>query len=125
MKPRRNSKLSHSQELCRAQCGYCNRPSWPHRTSWTRGKGFGGALDGTAGRVPQHEDQRTGAELQAAKHAALGMCAGVASVAQDKEVPRKGVKDGFQGHAAKRSLHSLQHRMDGGTERLEDSSSAC
>ena len=36
--------------------------------------------------------QRTGAELQAAKHAALGMCAGVASVAQDKEVPKKASK---------------------------------
>ena len=68
--------------------------------------------------MPEHEDQLgvqcTGAELQAAKHAALSMRAGVPSVAQDKEVPRKGIEDGFQGRAGicttnQSSVGSLTH----------------
>ena len=127
--PFHNDKVSHSQELRHAQL--VARAAVLLGPTGLLGleEGLGGALDGTTGCVPEHEDQpgvqRTGAELQAAKHAALGMRAGVASVAQDKEVPRKGIKDSFQGHARictanQSSVGSLAHLVQIRTHALVD-----
>mmetsp|Transcript_36373 Transcript_36373/g.78455 ORF Transcript_36373/g.78455 Transcript_36373/m.78455 type:complete len:217 (+) Transcript_36373:414-1064(+) len=59
-----------------------------------------GTLDGSAGCVSEHQDhlglQGGNAELQAAKYAAFGVGAGVASIAQHKDVTRQGIKDGLQ-----------------------------
>ena len=79
------------------------------------------ALDGTALRVAQHQDeaalQRARGELQAAHHGALGMRAGVARIPQDEDVTGHGVEDGparvstprlaFGGVLIRKRLHSF------------------
>ena len=59
-----------------------------------------GTLDGSAGCVSEHQDhlglQGGNAELQAAKYAAFGVGAGVASIAQYEDVTRHCIKHSLQ-----------------------------
>ena len=74
------------------------------------------ALDGTALRVAQHQDeaalQRARGELQAAHHGALGMRAGVARIPQDEDVTGHGVEDSPQSSTVRRNTSSpAQNRL--------------
>ena len=62
-----------------------------------------GTLDGPAVGVAQHENQLSvqgpSAKLKAAQDTAFRMCAGVARVAQNKQIPWQSIEDGLQRHA--------------------------